>query len=110
MQVAASKCQIITLLWLFVSTPASFADGADLEDTLLSHLRDLSTFDSRVTGYPGAAAAADLIEARLRAAGSDTVYRRPIRVPVPVERGAVIVVDDVVFVDDGDVVLVVGQV
>ena len=58
MQVAASKCQIITLLWLFVITPASFADGADLEGTLLSHLRDLSTFDSRVTGYPGATAAA----------------------------------------------------
>ncbi|MEE2830909.1 MAG: hypothetical protein VYD18_00965, partial [Candidatus Latescibacterota bacterium] len=91
MRVAASKCQIVALLWLVVIAPVSFADGAGLEDTLLSHLRDLSTFDSRVTGYPGATAAADLIEASLRAAGSDTVYRRPIRVPVPVERGAVIV-------------------
>lgn len=95
MRIPASKCQIIALLWLVVIAPVSFADGTGLEDRLLSHLRDLSTFDSRVTGYPGATAAADLIEASLRAAGSDTVYRRPIRVPIPVERGAVIVVDDV---------------
>ena len=94
MRVAVTISQIGALLRLVVITTASLAHGASLEDALLAHLRDLSAVGSRVTGYPGAAAAADLIEARLRAAGSDTVYRRSIRVPVPVDLGAAIVVDD----------------
>ena len=32
MRIAASKCQIIALLWLVVIAPVSFADGAGLEE------------------------------------------------------------------------------
>ncbi|MDA0335352.1 MAG: M28 family peptidase [bacterium] len=64
----------------------SLADS--LEQTLATHLRQLSIVDSRVTGYPGTQAAAELIELRLRQAGIDTVYHRPFHVPIPLDCGA----------------------
>jgi hypothetical protein len=47
----------------------------------------MSSFDSRVAGYPGCAAAADFIEDRFRELGLGNVQREEFQVVVPVDRG-----------------------
>ncbi|MCC7263682.1 MAG: FtsX-like permease family protein [Candidatus Latescibacteria bacterium] len=67
---------------------AGTALGQPLESRLQQHLEHLAGLGSRVTGYPGAAAAVAYLEARLRAQGVGLVYRVPFGVPVPVDEGA----------------------
>ena len=55
---------------------------------LQQHIRILAEAGSRVTGYPGAQAAADYVEEQLELYGVEEIYRRPFRVPVPLDRGA----------------------
>ena len=86
MRVTASTCQMIVALCLVVVVSTAMADS--LEQRLADHLHQLSTVDSRVTGYPGAQVAAEFIELRLRQAGLDTVYHRPFHVPIPLDHGA----------------------
>ena len=47
----------------------------------------LSALGSRVSGYPGAAAAADWVERRMRASGLADVVREPFAVTVPIDQG-----------------------
>jgi hypothetical protein len=59
-----------------------------LEARLRERIAHLAGLGSRVTGYPGARAAADYLEAQLKAQGVVQVYRAPFQVPVPVDEGA----------------------
>lgn len=68
--------------------PAGPAGAQPLEEKLQEHIAHLAGLGSRVTGYPGAGAAADYLEAQLRAQGVAQVYRVPFGVPVPVDQGA----------------------
>ena len=61
---------------------------------LQQHVRTLAEVGSRVTGYPGARAAADYVEEQLEVYGVEEIYRRPFRVPVPLDRGAGLVLLD----------------
>jgi hypothetical protein len=58
------------------------------------HVRTLAEMGSRVTGYPGAVAAADYVEEQLRLYGVEEMYRRPFQVPIPLDRGAGLVLLD----------------
>ncbi len=90
----SSFCQALTHLWtaaallLSIAAPTAPAALDPLEERLAGHIRHLAGPGSRVTGYPGAIAAADYLEAQLRAQGVAEVWRRPFQVPVPVDEGA----------------------
>ncbi|MEE3258528.1 MAG: FtsX-like permease family protein [Candidatus Latescibacterota bacterium] len=68
-----------------------FALNADPTLTEASGLREtvelLSSFGSRLSGYPGAEAAADYVENRLRDMGLESVTREPFEITVPIDRG-----------------------
>lgn len=73
---------------LVLTTAGPAAPDPGLEARLAGHLQRLARPDSRLTGYPGADAAADYLEAQLRAQGVAEVHRRSFPVPVPVDEGA----------------------
>lgn len=84
-------CQALTHGWIAVALAFCLAGPAVaqlLEEKLQGHIARLAGLGSRVTGYPGASAAADYLEAQLRARGVAQVYRAPFQVPVPVDEGA----------------------
>ncbi|MFH1567263.1 MAG: hypothetical protein ABIL09_04625, partial [Gemmatimonadota bacterium] len=68
-------------------TPAAGAAAADLG----RHVEALASVGSRVTGYPGCRAAAEYLDRELAAAGVQERYRQVFAVPVPVDRGAQLV-------------------
>ncbi|NDV20076.1 hypothetical protein GO013_11690 [Pseudodesulfovibrio sp. JC047] len=71
-------CIALSLVW----TLPAMATGADF-------LRRLTTIEDRSTGSPGAAKAADMVEAKLKALLPDaTVGRHSFHVPVPIKMGA----------------------
>ena len=70
-------------------TPAR--SGVDLE-RLRGAIATLSSYSSRVTGYPGADSAAAWIEDRFRRIGLQSVTAMPFELPVPLDRGARLVV------------------
>ena len=57
------------------------------EDGVRQTVAYLSSLGSRVSGYPGAAVAADWVERRMRAIGLAEVVREPFAVTVPIDRG-----------------------
>ena len=57
----------------------------------------MSSFDSRIAGYPGCTAAADYIEARFRRLGLEDIQREVFQVVVPVDRGGNLKVEGKVF-------------
>ena len=57
------------------------------EDGVRETVAYLSSLGSRVSGYPGAAKAADYVEKRLREIGLAGVQREPFEVTVPIDRG-----------------------
>ena len=65
--------------------------GVDLE-RLRRAIATLSGYPSRVTGYPGADSAAAWIEDRFRRTGLQSVTAMPFELPVPLDRGARLVV------------------
>ena len=54
---------------------------------LQAHVEALSAHSSRVTGYPGSAAAADYIEAQFRDIGLGEITSEHFELPVPVDKG-----------------------
>ncbi len=75
----------IALLGLLLCvSPGRAADP----DRIARNLLSLSTSGPRIAGYAGDAAAADLLERELKAAGVAGVTREPLNVVVPVDRGA----------------------
>ncbi|MCY4603754.1 MAG: hypothetical protein OXE49_05925, partial [Gemmatimonadetes bacterium] len=57
------------------------------EDSVRETVAYLSSLGSRVSGYPGAAAAADYVEQRLREIGLAEVAREPFAITVPIDQG-----------------------
>ncbi len=57
-------------------------------DDLRAHIEALSTHPSRVTGYPGAAAAARYIEDQFRQIGLQDITSEHFELPVPMDKGA----------------------
>ena len=81
----------VVLCLLLGSAVRGFTDPRTLQvesGRLQQHVRTLAEVGSRVTGYPGAQAAADYVEKQLEEYGVEEIYRRPFRVPVPLDRGA----------------------
>jgi len=75
----------LTLVGIWVAAPAIRA--ASLE-RLTRNITELASNGSRLAGYPGDVAAADLVEGELRAAGVPEVVREEFEVVVPVDRGS----------------------
>ncbi len=67
-----------------------------LQEGLRADIGELAAYQSRLPGYPGARAAANWLEGRLRAMGVDSVYRQAFPVPVPIDEGFQLHVDGVV--------------
>ena len=86
----------VVLCLLLGSVARGFTDprAPQVESGWLQHVRTLAEVGSRVTGYPGAQAAADYVEKQLEEYGVEEIYRRPFRVPVPLDRGAGLVLLD----------------
>ncbi|MCY3789831.1 MAG: hypothetical protein OXH63_13695, partial [Gemmatimonadetes bacterium] len=61
--------------------------GWTREDGVRETVDYLSSLGSRVSGYPGAAKAADYVERRLREIGFAKVAREPFAVTVPIDQG-----------------------
>ena len=57
-------------------------------DDLRTHVEALTAFPSRVTGYPGAEAAAQYIEYQFRQIGLQDVTSERFELPVPIDKGA----------------------
>ena len=57
-------------------------------DRIRSTVARLSSVGSRVTGYPGAKASADFLEAEFLRLGMQDVHQEPFQVTVPVDKGA----------------------
>ena len=68
--------------------PLPEVSAADQTDRLTADIEFLTSNGSRAVGYPGAAAAAGLIEDRFRDLGLNEVRRREYPVGMPMDRGA----------------------
>ena len=80
---------IILLFGLVRATclAASVGDTLSMAQRLHATITDLAMVESRVTGYPGAEAAADYLAEALAAAGVSEVHTQSFPVPVPIDAG-----------------------
>ena len=74
--------------------PLSEVSAADQAARLTADIEFLTSKGSRAVGYPGAAAAAGLIEGRFRDLGLTDVRRREYTVGMPMDRGASLTVGE----------------
>lgn len=88
-----TSCQLLalaTFVFLFPSSGATMGELSDenLEARLQNRIEQLTTMDSRVTGYPGASAAARYLTEYLENLGLREVHKRRFHTPVPLDQGA----------------------
>jgi hypothetical protein len=74
--------------------PAIAAPDARIAADLERSIAALSAPMSRLSGYPGAAQAADWLEEQLVQAGLDQIYRQTFRVPAPIDEGFLLTAGD----------------
>lgn len=84
---ALSSPALAILLLLCVSCGPSLAAAESLEGRLQTAVARLAGGESRVTGYPGAVAAAAYLTGELRAAGVGELHVQEFDVPVPMDEG-----------------------
>ncbi len=94
----AGAAAVAFLLGGATASPASAGGGREPEsaavDAVIEHARRLSSFGSRVPGYPGEARAREFARRILEEAGyAGAVREEPFRCAVPVDEGATIEVD-----------------
>ena len=75
------------LLPLLLAAPSPAEPAPELEESLRRTVTALSAPESRMTGYPGIAEAADWLTAELEAMGIAEIHRHEFPVPVPVDEG-----------------------
>ena len=75
------------LLPLLLVAPSPADPSPELEESLRRTVTALSAPESRMTGYPGIAQAADWLTAELETMGIAEIYRHEFPVPVPVDEG-----------------------
>ena len=80
-------CFALGLLWCAPGW-GDFGLGSELRERLAEHVDVLAGMGSRMSGYPGAEAAADYLEEQLRGFGIEEIYRREFGLPVPFDEGA----------------------
>jgi len=68
---------------LLIGVHSASAEVSSLRQTV----ETLSSYGSRLSGYPGAEAAADYVENRLRSVGIESVIREPFEITVPIDKG-----------------------
>ena len=85
-RVVSSSALAILLLLHMTGAPQGVG-AAPLEDRLQTTVARLAGVESRVTGYPGADAAAEYLADELRAAGVREIHVQEFGVPVPVDEG-----------------------
>jgi hypothetical protein len=83
---------IYLLSFLVFAADCNSANGSGLRESVAY----LSSFDSRMSGYPGAEAAADYIENRWREIGLADLTREAFEITVPIDQGG-----ELLLVEDG---------
>ncbi len=78
---------LCTLAAWFVERAELYASDPDLELRLRQTVETLAGVGSRVTGYPGCDAAAEILKDTLRALGVTEVYAHRFPVPIPLDQG-----------------------
>ncbi len=95
MGLLTGRCQLLakaTIVSLFAGCGAVSAEMPDegLEARLKDRIEQLAAMGSRVTGYPGASAAARYLTDYLEKLGLPEIHQRRFHTPVPLDHGAVL--------------------
>ena len=84
-----NRLSLLLILLLLVAADCGLVHGSGLRETVSY----LSSLGSRMSGYPGAEAAADYVETRLRDIGIADLTREPFAITVPIDLGGELILE-----------------